>query len=480
MQQNDTLKKNSIKSIFSLFFQSGYAAILGFVANFVLSIFLTPATFGIYITVLSLIAFLNYFSDIGLAASLIQKKEIDDEDIKTVFTVQQLLITSLIILGLFSTSFVQNFYKLEPNGVYLFWALLISFYISSLKTIPSILLEREINFQKIVTVQVVENTIFYISVTIGALLHFGLMSFTVSVLLRAIVGLVLMYRISPWKIKIGISFGRLRKLLHFGFSFQSSSLLALFKDDLMTLFLSKLLGFEAMGYIGWAKKWAEAPIRIIMDNLSKVLFPVLSRVQTEKDKLQQVIEKMLYYQTMILAPTTVGIALLMPIFVKIIPKYQKWEIALPMLFLFCISAFLSSFSTPFINLFNALGKASLSLVFMIVWTVLTWVLTPLLTLRFGIMGFALTQVILSATCFVVMWQARRFVPFHVLRIVSPFILAAGAMAGGVLFFTRMTTPSPLTFVTAGLLGVILYLSVLYFVFRKNPVQETLALFIKHV
>ena len=73
------LKKNTVVSIFSLFFQSGYAAILGLIANLVLTISLPPATFGIYILTLSIISFLNYFSDIGLAASLVQKAEVSNE-----------------------------------------------------------------------------------------------------------------------------------------------------------------------------------------------------------------------------------------------------------------------------------------------------------------------------------------------------------------------------------------------------------------
>jgi len=121
---------------------------LGLISNLILTILLSPKIFGIYITVLSIIAFLNYFSDIGLAASLIQKKELDKNDLKTTFTVQQLLILTVIAIGFFATGFMRNFYRLPADGIYLYWALLLSFFISSLKTIPSVFLEREIKFQK--------------------------------------------------------------------------------------------------------------------------------------------------------------------------------------------------------------------------------------------------------------------------------------------------------------------------------------------
>ena len=132
----------------SLFFQSGYSAFLGLIANLVLTVLLSPTIFGMYITVLSIISLLNYFSDIGLAASLIQKKAITDDDIKTTFTVQQILIMSLVIIGFLSTSFIKKFYSLPVEGTYLYWGLLLAFFISSLKTIPSIFLERKIQFQK--------------------------------------------------------------------------------------------------------------------------------------------------------------------------------------------------------------------------------------------------------------------------------------------------------------------------------------------
>jgi len=155
MEEANKLKRKTILSTLSLFFQSGYSAVLGLIANLIITILLHPAIYGIYLTVLSMISIFNYFSDIGLAASLIQKKEINNEDIKTAFTVQQILILTLITLGFFTTPFIMNFYKLPIEGKYLFWALLLSFFLSSLKTIPSVFLERKIKFQKIGLVQII-------------------------------------------------------------------------------------------------------------------------------------------------------------------------------------------------------------------------------------------------------------------------------------------------------------------------------------
>lgn len=481
MEQTEALsqiKRKSLVSTLSLFFQSGYSAFLGLAANLAVTILLSPVVFGIYITTLSIISVLNYFSDIGLAASLVQKKEIDADDISTTFTIQQLLIITAITAGFFLTGFVRDFYKLPVAAVTLYHALLLSFFISSLKTIPSIFLERKIQFQRIVLVQVVENTVFYLTVILLAVLKFDLASFTIAVIMRAIVGLVLIYTLSPWMPRIGVSRKSLKTLLSFGLPFQASSFLALFKDDLITLFLGKILGFEGLGYIGWAKKWAEAPIRIIMDNISRVLFPVISRLQHDKNKIGTVIDKILYYQTLILAPTIVGMALCMEQVIYIIPRYAKWAPALPLFYLFCLAALFSSYSSPFMNLFNALGKVKISFSIMFAWTVATWVLTPLMTGFYGYYGFPIVLTTIAFSSLFVSFKAKQLVSFHFIDSVYKALTSATVM-GLTVFALQRLIPNPYYSLAVSITtGALVYYLMLRKVFKVNIITELRSLFVK--
>ena len=90
------------------------------------------------------------------------------------------------------------------------------FFLSSLKTIPSILLERKLDFQKLIIPQVAETVGFYAVAVILAWYGWGVSSFTWAVLVRGFIGLILMYAISPWRISIGFSRGVAKKLLRFG------------------------------------------------------------------------------------------------------------------------------------------------------------------------------------------------------------------------------------------------------------------------
>ncbi len=467
----NAIKRKTVLSTLSLFFQSGYSSILGLAANLVLTILLTPATFGIYIATLSIISILNYFSDIGLAASLIQKKEVSREDEKTAFTIQQILVVTLVAIGFTATTAIAEFYKLPENGRYLYWALLVGFFLSSLKTMPSVLLEKEIKFEKVVLVQIIENTFFYITVIVLAIMGYGLNSFTVAVILRSLVGVILIYRFSPWKISFGIDRASFNKLISFGLPFQGSSLLALVKDDLLTLYLGRVVGFTGLGYIGWAKKWAESPIRIIMDSISRVLFPLFSKFQTDRGRLSRLIEKIIHYQSLLIIPAIVGMALVMSRIVAVIPKYSKWEPALPLFYLFCLSALMSSYSTPFINFLNGIGRVKISFYFMVFWTALTWILTPILISQYGHIGFPITMVILSSTFIIVVLMTKRVVDFKFIKSVTPFIVSTGIMAAAVAASFNIPAPREVSLLIAISAGIISYISSVKFIFRIDFATE---------
>lgn len=471
MEKKQDIKKSSIVSLMSLFFHSGYAAVLGLVANLVLTIVLSPKIYGIYVLTLAIIPFLNFFSDIGLAASLVQKKEVSEDDIKTTFTIQQGLIILVLTVAFLLTPYIRRYYDLPLEATHLYWAVLFSFFLSSLKTIPSIKLERSIQFQKIVLVQIVESTFFYVIVSVLAILGFGLQTFTIAVVVRSLVGTTLMYRISPWAPKIGISEKSLKELLSFGVPFQTNVFLALIKDDLILFYLGKVVGLEGLAYIGWAKRWAEAPIRIIMDNVSRILFPVFSRIQTEKERVSKLIEQVLRYQTMILAPVFTGMVLLFDKVVDLIPKYSKWEDAIPLFYIIVLSAFFSSYSTPFTNLFNAVGKVKLTFKFMLYWTAMSWISIPIFTKFFGYYGYPISLVILSLTFIVIIPIAQKIVKFSFFKNIYPPIVSAFVM-GVVVYFTRSLETSWINLGLSIIAGVIVYFASLKIFYKINVIKET--------
>lgn len=419
------IKQRSIRGIFALTSRTFFIQIISFISNFLLTIFLTPSIFGVFFVVSAAIAFLSYFSDVGLAAALIQKKEeITDDDLKTTFTIQQFLVVTIVLICLLLSTRLGNFYHFGAEGVLLFQALAIAFFLSSLKTIPSIILERGLRFEKLVIPQIVETLFFSITVVVLAMKGFGITSFTYAVLARGLSGFITIYLISPWKMRLGFSKPSAKKLLSFGIPFQLNSFLALIKDDLLIAYLGKVLPLAQVGYIGFAQKWAFTPLRLIMDNVIRITFPSFSRLQDEKDILKKAVEKSIFAACFLIFPALVGLVILSSYFVHIIPRYLKWEPAIMSLLFFSINALFASVCTPLINALNAIGKIKTTLYLMVFWTVSTWVLTPIFIKMFGFNGVAMASALISVPSIFVVYVVRKYVDFDVFAsTMYPFISA---------------------------------------------------------
>lgn len=472
IQQFEEIAKKSVKGLFALVSRTFLIQVLSVVASFILSIYLSPATFGVFFVVSAIVVFLNYFQDIGLAASLIQKKkEPSLVELRTTFTTQQILVLSVTIPAVLFSHQIAAFYKLNFDGLVLLYALLFSFVTSSLRTIPTVLLERHLDFNKLVIPQIAENIAYNLCLIVFAILGFGVNSFTIAVLSRSIIGLILIYWLQPWP--IGIAFNRkvLRKLLSFGALFQANSFLALFKDDLFNIYLAKVIPLTQLGYVGFAQKWAFMPLRLFMDNIIKITFPSFSRLQHDKEALRRAVEKTLFLISMVMVPTVIIIVLFSPYLVNYIPKYKKWEPAILSLTFFSLSTILSSLSTPLTNILNAIGKVKITLYFMVLWTILTWVITPLFIFVYGYNGVALASFIISFSSVLVFFIVRSFIKFSVIKPLYPSFTAGITMVIFILF-TQHIISSFILLLMELFLSSLFYVCVLY-LFARNEIHKTL-------
>jgi len=381
------VKKRSVRSVFLLTSRTILLQLINFIGYFFITIFLEVSQFGLFILVSTFIDILGYFSDIGLAAALVQKKEEPSlEEIRSTFTTQQILVLLISAILLLCSSFIKQFYQLSQEGMWLLYSFTLAFFLSSLKTIPSVLLERKLNFSKIIIPQLIEVIAFNVVVIFLAWKGFGLRSYAWAVLIRSILGVIVLYLIAPWEIGLNFSFSALKNLFKFGVPYQLNTLLAAVKDKFMILFLGRIIGNNGIALMGWAEKWSTLPLRYFLDSTVKVAFPTFSRLQANKDKLKKAIEKTLYFLITIISPALVGIALISRPFINIIPKYLKWQPAIIPLYIFCFASLWGSLAVFLTTVFNSIGKIKTTLKLMVFWTIISWIFIPILSLKFGVIG----------------------------------------------------------------------------------------------
>lgn len=472
MSEVDTIKRKAVAGVVTFTLRTFFIQIITFFATFILTILLSPEVFGIFFLVSAILNFLVYFSDVGLAAALIQKKdEPTRKDLVSTFTIQQTIILTLVAVGFIFSNNIAQFYKLDNQGLLLLRVLILSLILSSLKTIPSIILERKLDFTRLVIPQVAENIIFYSVAVVCAYSNFGITSFTYAVLARGVVGIILIYILSPWKPGLGINLDNARKLTSFGIPFQVNSVLALLKDDLLTVFLGKILTFTQIGYIGWAQKWSLLPIRFFVDNVNKVTFPAYSRLQSQKYELGKAIEKSLFFVTYFVYPSVFGMVAIAPKLLEVIPRYSKWEPALPILYFFAVNAVFSAISTTFTNTLFAIGKPKIVLKFMIFWTSATWLLTYPLILLYGYTGVAIASAIVSMTSIAVIYFVKREVKASVAKNIIGPLMVSILMFFIVKYLASNYVTSAFALLTVVIIGAMIYFLVSFLIFKRHLIED---------
>lgn len=412
----EEIKSKTTTSVLFLSLRNIGVQTISFLGFFLLTILLKQSEIGLFALIVEIIGILAYFSDIGLAAALIQQKdEVTREELQTTFLIQQIL----VVLGL-TIFFILNRNNFYQNP-FLILALCFSFVCASLKTIPSVLLERKLNFKILSTVDILENLSFYIIAVIMAFLGFGTNSYTIAVIFRSILGLIWIYKYSPWPIGFQFSKPALKKLFKFGIPFQLNSFIAMVKDRVPNILVAKYIGLNNFGLLSWAQKGPRTPLSF-MDAIQRVTFPTFARMQENKEILTASIKKSVFFIALFIFPTLTGIALIAPNIIHIVPRYLKWEPAIFPLYLYCISFAIAAITTPLTNAFNAIGKITITTGLMIMWTVLTWIFFPLLSIKYNYIGTAYAALIVGSSSVVVWVIAKRIFNFNTIsNIIHPLI-----------------------------------------------------------
>jgi lipopolysaccharide exporter len=459
--------RKSISGIFALVTRTFLVQILTVVSNFVLTIYLAPSMFGIFFVVSTINVFLSYFQDIGLAALIIQRKENPTvEELRTTFTLQQILVISIVIIAYLLSPVFVHIFHLNTAGLYVLYAYLFSFILSSLKTIPTVLLERKLDFHKLVMPQIAEGITYSVALIIFAVLGYGVNTFTIAIIARSIVGLPIIYYIQPWEIGFAFKKDLIKQLISFGSPFQANSILGLLKDDLLNLYIASVLPLTQVGYIGFGQKWAAMPLRLIMDNVIQVTFPSYARMQHDKQALKILVEKSLYLIAFFIFPVVAGFIVFSTPLVELLPRYGKWEPAILALIFFSLNTLFASITVPLTNLLNAIGKVNIVLKYMVLWTILNWGLTAIFIRLFGYNGVAAASFLVAASVMLILPYVKKSVPFSFIRPIWKQLFASVVM-GVFVFFCGHFITSLISLLCMAIVAGLVYLGVLLLISKDE-------------
>ncbi len=216
-----------------------------------------------------------------------------------------------------------------------------------------------------------------------------------------------------------------------------------------------------------------------MDNLTKVSFPTFARLQHDKEKLIHAVEISLKYMCLAAFPILAGMGFMALPLIHLIPRYLKWLPAIIPLYIYLYNSAWASISTSLTNLLNATGHIKSTFKLMLMWTGLTWLTMPFLSLRFGYLGVAYATGIIATSSFVTILLARKYVTFNLYTILKTPLIATTLMSAFLFFSTRFIN-SFVSVISVGTLSVLIFLLSILFIEGKSFFTTTFNYFkIKH-
>lgn len=273
-----------------------FIQIFTFAGGIVLARTLTPEIFGIFGIATFLVTTLALFGNLGLAPSLIQRKDqLTQKDLQIAFTLQQILLTVVASLVWIVAPYFLRLYP-DIGGDEITWlirVMAITLYLQAWRAMSMLQMERELNYKKVAWIEVTE-ALSYQGLAVGlALAGFGVWSLVWATLARGVLGTSLAYAASPWRVRLAWDTAKAKETLRFAIPFQTGNIINSAGNWVTPLVVGTMIGPAAVGFLTWAGSLARKP-DMITASIKRVAFPHFARCQDDWPEILKAYEKYLW------------------------------------------------------------------------------------------------------------------------------------------------------------------------------------------
>ena len=327
--------------------------------TFVLARLLSPTDYGLQSMVLTLTAFFSLFRDAGLSVATVQRETLTDEQTSTLFWINLGLGAFLTVVVAVSAPFLAAFYK-EPR---LFWLTVASasiFLFNSLSAQHKALLDRAMRFGTSVKIDFLSATIGSVIAIGMAALGCGYWSLICQNISLPIVGTVATWIAIPWFPGRPRWTAELRSMVRFGGTVTLNSVVVYVAYNTEKILLGRFWGPAPLGLYTRAYQLATLPVQQLIGAAHIVAFSVLSRMQSEAQRLQRAYLKSLSLIVALTIPVVIS-SLLFANEIILIVLGPKWITAAPVLRLLAPTVLVFALVNPFSWFLRATGRVARSL-----------------------------------------------------------------------------------------------------------------------
>jgi PST family polysaccharide transporter len=261
-------------------------------ANVYLARWLDRADFGVFGILQFALSFFRLLADTGLAAALVQQEKAPEEpELSTLWWLQLALGGSIVAFSFVAARFLPVIWHSMPaQAAWLLPGLALGLLFTLLQAIPFLLLERDVRFGWVGTLEFLGTVTFYGTALILAARHAGASALVFASIGQAAVVSLIAHFAQPWKPSLRFKFASVRPLLKFGAAFQGGNAVGFINTGVTPLLVGARLGADALGTIQFAESTGFISSVLVLV-VRRVYFPFLSRLQSDLTTFRQEFER---------------------------------------------------------------------------------------------------------------------------------------------------------------------------------------------
>ncbi len=351
----DNLKARGLNAFFWDFFGKFARHATGFIVTIFLARLLEPSEFGLIAMVMVIVGIAFIFTDVGLGSALIQRRRVLPVHYASVFYFNIFIGAVLTLITFFSATWISDFYD-NQQLIPITQIMSLLFLINAFSSVQINKLRKELNYAAIAKANVISAVL---SGVLGIFLAFygaGVWSLVAQQLSRGVLYNIFIWSVSRWVPSLLFSFKALKQLWGFGFRMFLSGFLDAIFTRLDVLIIGKLFSPAILGFFDQAKRLNEMIVQYSSGSLMAVLFPILSKIQNDLPRFQNIVIKSLRIISFVVF-FLLGVMYLISEELIVLLFTEKWLPSVAYFKILVLSGFAYPVSALLVNILSSRGNS---------------------------------------------------------------------------------------------------------------------------
>jgi PST family polysaccharide transporter len=312
--------------------------------SIILARLLLPEDFGTIAMVLVFMGFANLFVDAGFGAALIQRVDVEERHIHSVFWLNVLLGAGMTVLFFVAAPFVAAFYE-DADLLPLTRTLSVIFVISTVGMVPLALMQRRLQFHLLARISLLATLLSGLIGVSMAWAGAGVWSLVGQTIVSALLLTIMYWWASAWRPRLLVERVALRELWGFTAHLFGFSFINYWARNADNLVIGRNFGAAALGNYGRAYALMLLPITQVISVVSTVMFPALSSIQSDRPRVKRIYLRAVGLISLLTFPMMVGLLVTAEPFVLTVYG-DNWTDVIPMIRILALVGIVQSLSNP--------------------------------------------------------------------------------------------------------------------------------------